>query len=360
MLRQPVESLPVGAIEGFVGSIRRPLTLVILVCLVVLGAAQPASADPATPTNYRSTVTAVGPEASGVVFEITGGDAFLSVSVETGHTVLIPGYFGEPYVRIDPDRSVWVNKSSRAFYINQDRYGEVAPPKDLDPNAPPAWAQVGDDGRYAWHDHRSHWMSHDPPPAISGDVLETVFPWELPVVIDGVDTTVRGELVWVPSRSPWGPVLAGMVALLPFAVWGTQHHLARGLVIAAGSAAAIGVEIALIIGTPAPARGLWAEAILPLVAVGALGFVARYRDSRTGVSTLSTLVAGVVLLVWGASNVATLWMPLLPTSLPTAAERVMVGIAIWAGMGLCAVTVPSIFTTAKPEYSAFFAFSQAS
>lgn len=347
MLRQPVESLPVRAIEGFVVSIRRALTLVILVCLVVLGAAQPASADPATPTNYRSTVTAVEPEASGVVFEITGGDAFLSVSVETGHTVLIPGYFGEPYVRIDPDRSVWVNESSRSFYINQDRYGQIAPPKDLDANAPPTWAQVGDDGRYAWHDHSSHWMSHDLPPAISGDILETVFPWKVPVVIDGVDTTVRGELVWVPSRSPWGPVLAGIVALLPFAARGRQRLLARGLVIAVGSAAAIGAEVALLLGTPASARGLSVKALLPLVAVGALGFVARYRRSRSGVSTWSILVAGVVLLVWGASNVATLWMPLLPTSLPTAAERVMVGIVIWAGIGLSALAARSIVTATK-------------
>ena len=52
---------------------RRRVLISLTVVLALLGVASPAAADPATPTNYRSTVESVEPE-SGFTAEIIGGD----------------------------------------------------------------------------------------------------------------------------------------------------------------------------------------------------------------------------------------------------------------------------------------------
>ena len=91
-----------------------------------------AAADPAVPTNYKSTVFTVSPNTGGAEFSIVGGDAFMQIAVAPGHTALVPGYFDEPYIRIDADGTVWVNHDSPAYYINQDRFGDVSAPADAD------------------------------------------------------------------------------------------------------------------------------------------------------------------------------------------------------------------------------------
>jgi hypothetical protein len=178
----------------------------------------PAIADPGHPTNYESTVVDVEPRSDGVRFSVAGGDAYLTVSVEPGHTVEIPGYFNEPYIRIDADQSVYVNENSEAFFINGDRYGRSEIPGYVK-GSEPSWALVGTDGFYAWHDHRAHWMSLDLPPTVTGAQRQQVFPWSVPTVVNGMTTTVSGELVWVPSRNAIPAILAGMAALLPLLLW---------------------------------------------------------------------------------------------------------------------------------------------
>lgn len=73
-----------------------------------------AAADVAVPTNYKSTVFDVDPAVPGATFTVVGGDAFMEVEVAEGHSVLVPGYFKEPYLRIDVDGSVWLNLDSPA------------------------------------------------------------------------------------------------------------------------------------------------------------------------------------------------------------------------------------------------------
>jgi hypothetical protein len=82
----------------------------------------------------------------------------------------VPGYEGEPYVRIAPDGTVEVNQRSRRGGSNDERYetdpNAVDAPADMAVDAPPRWEVVGSDGAFAWHDHRIHWMS----PALPGQV----------------------------------------------------------------------------------------------------------------------------------------------------------------------------------------------
>ena len=75
--------------------------------------------------------------------------------------------------------------------------------------ATPDWHVVAGDGSYAWHDHRAHWMNaFRPPGRRPGDrILESV----IPLVVDGVPTSVRVASTWLPAPSPL-PVWIGVVA----------------------------------------------------------------------------------------------------------------------------------------------------
>src|SRR5690349_21658604 len=86
--------------------------------VVVVATAGPVSADAAGPGDFTSEVTGIVPASDGVHAEIRGGDAFLEVSVDEDHTVIVEGYTGEPYLRFLPDGTVERNRLSTATYLN--------------------------------------------------------------------------------------------------------------------------------------------------------------------------------------------------------------------------------------------------
>ena len=172
-------------------------------------------ADAAAPTDYRTTVVAVTPATDSIEVEVVGGDAFLQLTADPGTTVMVVGYEDEPYLRFRADGVVLENQRSPTTYLNESRYGTTAPP-GADPALPPDWLPVGSGGRYAWHDHRAHWMSQEPPEhALRGDrILESA----IPLRVDGVDVSVEVATDWLhrPSRVPLyvgAGIAAGLVAV---------------------------------------------------------------------------------------------------------------------------------------------------
>jgi hypothetical protein len=317
---------------------RRLATTLALALVLGMLMAGPAFADPAGPTNYRSIVTSVEPDPTGATIEVIGGDAFLSVALAEGHTLLVEGYFGEPYLRIDPDGSVWLNTLSPARYINQDRYGLSGVPDFADANANPEWEQVGDGGSFAWHDHRIHWMSFDLPPTVRGDVAQSVFPWSLTVYIDGVETLISGELLWFPSVNPFGPLLIGLVALLPF-VWFRRHEITVPGMLAGGlGALALFTAVAQYGGTPGFDRAFPVTPFIPSIGIVAAVGAFWFRAERLRAWTL-TAVAGVSLAWWAVSTGAALTAPILASALPTAIERLVVGLTLWGGAAVAIVSI---------------------
>ncbi len=103
------------------GMARIARTLALALGLLIV-AASPAGADPAGPSDFRSEVTGVTP-GDVVTADIRGGDAFLELTVSDGHTVIVQGYGGEPYLRFQPDGTVERNRLSTATYLNEDRRG---------------------------------------------------------------------------------------------------------------------------------------------------------------------------------------------------------------------------------------------
>ncbi|HSG80417.1 MAG TPA: hypothetical protein VLD62_12615 [Acidimicrobiia bacterium] len=318
--------------------LRRLGIVAALAAALVVLTAGPVLADPVAPTNYRSVVNTVDPLPTGVTISVLGGDGYLAMVVTDGHTAEVPGYFGEPYLRFDGDGSVWRNALSPARFINRDRYGTTGVPDSADAAAEPRWEQVASGGSFAWHDHRTHWMSTDLPPTIGGDRAEIVFPWFVDIVVDGVETEVRGELLWFPSVNPIGPLLSGGIAVLLFLAW-RRGRLSPLPHIAAGAGALVlFVAITQFAATPGSDRGLPIGAVAPaiaiLLAVGALWIGRVDLPTRTLV-----LVSGLALIWWAFDTRDALTAPVLPSALPTFVERASVALALWLGAGLVVLTI---------------------
>jgi LPXTG-motif cell wall-anchored protein len=153
--------------------------------------------------NYRSEITSFDPPLpSGVSIEVLDYDSYLQLKDMQGHEVVLDGYRGEPYARIEKDGTVQVNERSPAYYLNDSRFQtDVTVPKSADPQAPPKWKTVDDSGTFIWHDHRMHWMiANQLPPQVKDKSQKTkIFTYEIPMTVDGTKTTLHGTLWWVGS-----------------------------------------------------------------------------------------------------------------------------------------------------------------
>lgn len=180
-------------------------------------------------TNYLSQITAT-PDLPGLAWEIHNGDEFLSLENASDREVVVLGYADEPYLRIGPD-GVFENRRSAAAYINADRYAAVDAPDSVDPLAPPEWVRVSGSSAHAWHDHRIHFMSPQPPRQVEADpsAVVEVFPdgWTVPFTVEGEPYEIAGTLTWVPATSP-SPWLVGALAVTSVALVGLRTRPADG------------------------------------------------------------------------------------------------------------------------------------
>jgi hypothetical protein len=208
---------------------------------VLLAGAPVALAHEGSP-NFLSQVNSVTPTEDGIAVQVLNRDDRLLLRNDSGESVVIEGYSGEPYARIDADGTVSVNTDSEAYYINEDRYGKVDKPESADSKGAPRWKEVSKTGRFEWHDHRMHWMSEsDPEEVTDKDVRTKVFDWKVPLEVDGRTGAIAGTLFWTPTESSDLPLAA----------------------VFAFGALVIGLSIAVIIvrrrrrAAPAPASEAW-------------------------------------------------------------------------------------------------------
>lgn len=201
-----------------VGKMRRKIIprLLVVATLALLMPCGIASAHGGNP-EYRSVIEELRPANQAIQLEVIDYDADIKLTAAPGTEVELPGYEGEPYMRILADGTVEVNERSPSAYLNSDRYGAVEVPDSADPEADPAWEEVRSDGTFQWHDHRAHWMSPEPPERLRGVSERTkVFAYEIPLTVDGQDSTIHGTLWWVGtdegSKTPF--IFAGIAVLL--------------------------------------------------------------------------------------------------------------------------------------------------
>jgi hypothetical protein len=183
---------------------RNVLSTTVLIGVLLLLTASPALAHGrgSDASNFESTITAE-PSLDGLEWRVINSDEYLQLTNSSETEVMVPGYSGEPYLRMGPD-GVFRNLNSQATYVNEDRFGETVIPPDVDPGAEPEWEQVSDGDSYAWHDHRIHWMASADPPGVATnpDEVQQVNAWTVPFEVAGESYEVTGDLTWVPGGSP--------------------------------------------------------------------------------------------------------------------------------------------------------------
>jgi hypothetical protein len=186
-------------------------TCAVAAAALLLGA--PAAFGDAGNPHYRSNVTSVTPAVKGLAVTVLDYDDRLQIHNQTGRTVLVDDYKGKPYVRFGPDGTVEVNTNSEAYYLDDDRFGDVPVPKGL--GSQPRWKLLSKTGRYDWHDHRIHWMSRTDPPQLKNKNARThIFNWQVPIRVGARPGSISGSLTWVPLESslPTGAIV--VLALL--------------------------------------------------------------------------------------------------------------------------------------------------
>ncbi len=167
--------------------------------------------------NYRSYITGVDPNQSGLSVQVLEFADRLQLTNHTGKTVTVYGYEGEPYARVLADGTVEVNRSSPAYYLNQNFYAQVTVPGSASAHATPRWSVLDRTGQFEWHDHRIHWMSPVAPAKVKDKSKRTkIFDWQVPVRVGAQAGVVDGQLFWVPeegTKTPLGAIVA-LVAIV--------------------------------------------------------------------------------------------------------------------------------------------------
>ncbi len=176
--------------------------------------------DQGSSYNYRSYITGVAPQAAGLSVQVLEFADRLQLTNHTGRTVTIYGYEGEPYARVLADGTVEVNRSSPAYYLNQNFYAQVTVPASASTHATPRWSVLDRTGQFEWHDHRIHWMSPVPPAKVKDKSKRTkIFDWQVPLRVGTQPAAVDGQLFWVPEEGTKTPVGA-IVALVAIVLLG--------------------------------------------------------------------------------------------------------------------------------------------
>lgn len=331
---------------------RRLLGSVVAVGAIFVVLASPAGADGVGPTNFRSVIDSVTPRADGVKIEVVGEDSFLQVSAVHGATVEIPGYDGEPYLRITRDGTVERNRNSAATYLNNSRSGQVALPPEIGSGKAPDWERLATDGTVAWHDHRIHYMASGSPNVGDGGLVQE---WQVPMTVNGQEVQVSGSLLHAGNTFPWAALVLG-VAALGAALVLRRHgqRWATPLVVGAG-ALALGLSASVAWMNPPGSGASWLPIVLPLLAIFA-GLATRLVPAEVPpMVRLAPLLAAVACLVgWAIPLIGVLWKPNIPSALPGELVRfgfaLAVGVAVGAVVAVLAWPEPSPSRSAAPDF----------
>lgn len=173
--------------------------------------------------NYETVVRSVTPQTPGLDVTVLKSVGQLQLVNKSGKTVVVYGYDGDPYVRLDADGKVYLNSRSPAKYLNTDIYADVDVPKYASSKAKPVWVLDATDSTFAWHDHRIHWMSPEPPRSVADlNRKQKIFDWKVPITVAGDRGAIAGTLYWAgePKAPPLGSILVFGISAIVVIVGG--------------------------------------------------------------------------------------------------------------------------------------------
>lgn len=314
-------------------------------------------------TDYRSSITSVP---TGVAARMIGGDDRIEITRTTAEEVVIMGYGGEPYLRLDA-QGTWENRNSAAVALNDVRRTNEPVPTTAT-KIGPDWVQTGTGTSVVFHDHRAHWMGSQPPAKVRADPAteRTLYDWAIPLVVNGTPVEIRGDLTWLGTPLTWLWWVITVLAVIAGAVLGSLRRVPVAPAAIAGMLAAVLASVITGVSkqldVPDGQTGVLIAVLLAIVllAVG-LGLGHRLRAVPAHATTVLLLVA----LVAGGVQLVALAGPafsyaLVPGPLPTLMTRLLLiiglaGVALTAGACVRAwrtllADVPPQQTTKEPAW----------
>ena len=154
--------------------------------------------------DYRASVVSPNPAVEARVYQ---SDRALSVTAEAGHTVVILGYLGEPFVRIGAGR-VAVNAGSLTAAGLGLLGGSL-------PGA--GWRLRSRGETFVWHDRRLRGL----PAGVDRKR------WAIPLVVDGHPAQLTGELERVERPPSWPWIVVGLPFVLVTALLLLRRRMSR-------------------------------------------------------------------------------------------------------------------------------------
>ena len=247
------------------------------------------------------------PSSAPVRTRIYPADLALGLTLVGRHRVVVLGYLGEPFVRLDPD-GVFVNVASPTAAGTK-----LAPPH---PRAGrPLWHREGTRPVVIWHDTR----------VLAG---EKTGRWRVPLVVDGRRTFLTGTVVRVAAPD-WWPWLAIAAAFTAATVLGLRRPrlaaVTLGLVAAVAGVLSAGGFALASTGT----QGAWIEGANEAVFALVGAAVAARGSSST--KALAGGFLGLLALAAGLTKLPVFLHGIVLSALPGGVARVAVAVAIAAG-----------------------------
>jgi hypothetical protein len=319
--------------------VRPPARWLGLVVLLALASPAAASAHLRTgvvAVDYRARVLPLRPALrAAAVVRVYESDQALGVTGRRGHAVVVLGYTGEPFLRIN-DAGVAVNASSptaaAAGLLGRTRRSA---------GAGHGWHLLPGRRMAIWHDARVRWL---PPGVRRGR-------WSLPLVVDGRRVRLEGEIWRVPAPTPWPWLALGLpFVVLSAVVLARKRSLRRpaaGCVRCVAAPGTVATATAFALSSSASA-GRWVEGAneLAFVLVG-LAVVAR------GSSDARSITGGALglLALWaGLSKVPVFLHGVVVSALPATLARGSVALTISAAVAATAVGLAVFFDLLEPEH----------
>ena len=299
---------------------------IAIIAAAMLAPAGVTHADPAEPTDFATEIVAIEPATPAIRLGVVGGDSFVEMTVEPDNEVVVLGYWGEPYLRFNPDGTVEENRRSPTVAENASRFGGSSPTGGGQTTGDSQWVEVASDRSYAWHDHRAHWMSREPPAGERGGQVVTSV---IPLRVNGSEVQVSVAVVWEPAPSRI-PVVAGAVIAV-FAVLivlSAGHRIAWVLAITGTAAASVGWwQVISVPPETGPSSISW---LLPAIAAAVAAVAVAL--GRSLVSSALVTLAGLQLALWSFLRRDGLVKALLPTDAPFWLDRGVTAAAAVAGV----------------------------
>jgi hypothetical protein len=289
--------------------LRHVLPALLLVALGAPGTAGAHLSTSRSAVDFRASVSHQPREAVDV--RIYRSDLALALTARPGHSVVVLGYLGEPFLRVGR-RGVFVNGAS-----------PTAAGTGLASERGQGWRLLSHRQTVIWHDARLRGLP-------SGHKRGS---WRVPLVVDGRRMHLSGEIVRVPRPSvvPWialGLLFAGIGAVL-LAVRRMQLlRLGTASLGALAAAATLATAIGFAAASTA-STGTWIESaneIAFLVVVGAF-LVRGTRDTKA----LAGGTLGLIALAVALTKLPVLLHGIVLSALPAQAARLAEVVALAAG-----------------------------